>query len=142
MSHYPSIFLHLCLFHVLCVKVSTRLPTRHSSPLGYTCSWQDFWTNDPSYVQGYLNGPPPANSCVFTCMCVCWYIHRNTKKDRWRQQIRLCVCVSVCVYMPTHDVYLLLYAGQQVFENCQLSHKILQLLVSTLIHRLKTTTHN
>lgn len=36
---------------------------------------------------------------------------------------------SVCAH-------LLLYGGQQVFENCQLGHKVLQLLVSSLIHRL------
>lgn len=31
-------------------------------------------------------------------------------------------------------VYLLLYGGQQVFENSQLGHEVLQLLVTTLIH--------
>lgn len=45
---------------------------------------------------------------------------------------------------PTHDwmrtcVYLLLYGGQQVFEDCQLGHEVLQLLVSTLVHRLTET---
>lgn len=30
--------------------------------------------------------------------------------------------------------YLLFYGGQQVFENRQLGHKVLQFLVSTLIH--------
>lgn len=44
------------------------------------------------------------------------------------------VIVCMCVYMPTHNMYLLLNGRQQVFENGQLSHKVFQLLVSTLIH--------
>ena len=38
-------------------------------------------------------------------------------------------------------MYLLLYGGQQVFEDGQFGHKVLQLLVSTLIHRLVDRTN-
>ena len=45
------------------------------------------------------------------------------------------MCEGAGIHM-TGRVYLLLYTGQQVFENGQLGHKVLQLLVSTLIHWL------
>lgn len=80
----------------------------HTSPLGYTCSWQGLRTSDPSYVEGYLNWPPPANSCV--CLYAC--IHPNTKRDRWREKKRSCVClhaytwlnaVCVCTFFSMED---------------------------------------
>lgn len=48
----------------------------------------------------------------------------------------------VNVLSQTLCAYLLLYGGQQVFEYCQLGHKVLQLLVTFLIHRLVETKNN
>lgn len=44
-------------------------------------------------------------------------------------------CLSQSQKTVLH-MYLLLYGGQQVFKDCQLGHKVLQLLVSTLIYTL------